>query len=240
MVRKSLPNYRKWFDYGWRLSYAIVDFHAVRCLPMRGDESHFLLEGKTMKQLEDKIREEGRALSDQVLKVDAFLNHRVDPVLMQAIGKEFAERFKDANIDRIVTLESSGIAPAMMTALEMGIPFVFARKRKSLTLQDDLVEADVYSFTKQETNRISLSRRFVLPGERVLVIDDFLANGEAALGLTQLVEAAGAEVAGVGIVIEKSFQPGRDQLIERGYRVESLARIAKLEKDRISFVEVAQ
>ena len=193
-----------------------------------------------MKQLKDKIREEGRALSDQVLKVDAFLNHQVDPVLMKGIGKEFAERFKDANIDRIVTLESSGIAPAMMTALEMGIPFVFARKRKSLTLQDDLVEADVYSFTKQETNRISLSRRFVLPGERVLVIDDFLANGEAALGLTQLVEAAGAEVAGVGIVIEKSFQPGRDKLIERGYRVESLARIAKLEKDHISFVEVVR
>ncbi|MCT4799070.1 xanthine phosphoribosyltransferase [Exiguobacterium profundum] len=193
-----------------------------------------------MKQLEDKIREEGRALSDQVLKVDAFLNHQVDPVLMKGIGKEFAERFKDAQIDRIVTLESSGIAPAMMTALEMGIPFVFARKRKSLTLQDDLVEADVYSFTKQETNRISLSRRFVLPGERVLVIDDFLANGEAALGLTQLVEAAGAEVAGVGIVIEKSFQPGRDKLIERGYRVESLARIAKLEKDHISFVEVVR
>ncbi|WP_214742607.1 MULTISPECIES: xanthine phosphoribosyltransferase [unclassified Exiguobacterium] len=193
-----------------------------------------------MKQLEDKIREEGRALSDQVLKVDAFLNHQVDPVLMQAIGKEFTKRFKDAQIDRIVTLESSGIAPAMMTALEMGIPFVFARKRKSLTLQDDLVEADVYSFTKQETNRISLSRRFVLPGERVLVIDDFLANGEAALGLTQLVEAAGAEVAGVGIVIEKSFQPGRDKLMERGYRVESLARIAKLEKDHISFVEVVR
>ncbi|MCC9625196.1 xanthine phosphoribosyltransferase [Thalassospira sp. MA62] len=193
-----------------------------------------------MKQLEDKIREEGRALSDQVLKVDAFLNHQVDPVLMQAIGKEFAERFKDTQIDRIVTLESSGIAPAMMTALEMGIPFVFARKRKSLTLQDDLVEADVYSFTKQETNRISLSRRFVLPGERVLVIDDFLANGEAALGLTQLVEAAGAEVSGVGIVIEKSFQPGRDKLIERGYRVESLARVAKLEKDHISFVEVVR
>lgn len=193
-----------------------------------------------MKQLEDKIREEGRALSDQVLKVDAFLNHQVDPVLMKGIGKEFAERFKDAQIDRIVTLESSGIAPAMMTALEMGIPFVFARKRKSLTLQDDLVEADVYSFTKQETNRISLSRRFVLPGERVLVIDDFLANGEAALGLTQLVEAAGAEVSGVGIVIEKSFQPGRDKLIERGYRVESLARVAKLEKDHISFVEVVR
>lgn len=193
-----------------------------------------------MKQLEDKIREEGRALSDQVLKVDAFLNHQVDPVLMKGIGKEFAERFKDAQIDRIVTLESSGIAPAMMTALEMGIPFVFARKRKSLTLHDDLVEADVYSFTKQETNRISLSRRFVLPGERVLVIDDFLANGEAALGLTQLVEAAGAEIAGVGIVIEKSFQPGRDKLIERGYRVESLARIAKLEKDHISFVEVVR
>ncbi|OGX78889.1 xanthine phosphoribosyltransferase [Exiguobacterium sp. SH31] len=193
-----------------------------------------------MKQLEDKIRDEGRALSDQVLKVDAFLNHQVDPELMQAIGREFADRFRDDQIDRIVTLESSGIAPAMMTALELGIPFVFARKRKSLTLQDDLVEADVYSFTKQETNRISLSRRFVQPDERILVIDDFLANGEAALGLTQLVESAGATVAGVGIVIEKSFQPGRDKLIDKGYRVESLARIAKLGADSISFVEVVR
>ncbi|TCI70648.1 MULTISPECIES: xanthine phosphoribosyltransferase [unclassified Exiguobacterium] len=193
-----------------------------------------------MKQLEDKIRNEGQALSEHVLKVDAFLNHQVDPVLMQAIGREFADRFRDAGIDRIVTLESSGIAPAMMTALEMNIPFVFARKRKSLTLQDDLVEADVYSFTKQETNRISLSRRFVQPEERVLVIDDFLANGEAALGLTQLVESAGAVVAGVGIVIEKSFQPGRDKLLERGYQVESLARIAKLEAGEISFVEVVR
>ncbi|MCT4794409.1 MAG: xanthine phosphoribosyltransferase [Exiguobacterium sp.] len=193
-----------------------------------------------MKRLEDKIREEGQALSEHVLKVDAFLNHQVDPVLMQDIGKAFAERFADLDIDRIVTLESSGIAPAMMTALEMNVPFVFARKRKSLTLQDDLVEADVYSFTKQETNRISLSRRFVKPGERILVIDDFLANGEAALGLTELVESAGATVAGIGIVIEKSFQPGREKLLARGYRVESLARISKLEAGHISFVEAVR
>ena len=193
-----------------------------------------------MKELEDKIREEGRALSEDVLKVDAFLNHQVDPVLMQAIGREFANRFRDETIDRIVTLESSGIAPAMMTALELGIPFVFARKRKSLTLQDDLVEADVYSFTKQETNRISLSRRFVQPGERILVIDDFLANGEAALGLTQLVERAEATVVGIGIVIEKSFQPGRSKLMEAGYRVESLARIEKLDLDQITFVEAVR
>ena len=193
-----------------------------------------------MKRLEDKIREEGRALSEDVLKVDAFLNHQVDPVLMQAIGREFANRFRDESIDRIVTLESSGIAPAMMTALELGVPFVFARKRKSLTLQDDLVEADVYSFTKQETNRISLSRRFVQPGERILVIDDFLANGEAALGLTQLVERAEATVVGIGIVIEKSFQPGRSKLMEAGYRVESLARIEKLDLDQITFVEAVR
>ena len=193
-----------------------------------------------MKRLEDKIREEGRALSEDVLKVDAFLNHQVDPVLMQAIGREFANRFRDESIDRIVTLESSGIAPAMMTALELGVPFVFARKRKSLTLQDDLVEADVYSFTKQETNRISLSRRFVQPGERILVIDDFLANGEAALGLTQLVERAEATVVGIGIVIEKSFQPGRSKLMEAGYRVESLARIEKLDRDQITFVEAVR
>ena len=161
-----------------------------------------------MKVLQEKILNEGKVLSGDVLKVDAFLNHQIDPVLMQEIGKEFAKRFKEENITKIVTIESSGIAPAVMAALELGVKVVFARKRKSLTLQDNMYVAKVYSFTKQETNEISLSRNHIDENDHVLIIDDFLANGQAALGLMNLVEQAGASIAGIGIVIEKAFQDG--------------------------------
>ncbi|HDR7282942.1 TPA: xanthine phosphoribosyltransferase, partial [Bacillus paranthracis] len=133
-----------------------------------------------MKVLQEKILNEGKVLSGDVLKVDAFLNHQIDPVLMQEIGKEFAKRFKEENITKIVTIESSGIAPAVMAALELGVKVIFARKRKSLTLQDNMYVASVYSFTKQETNEISLSRNHIDESDRVLIIDDFLANGQAA------------------------------------------------------------
>ena len=126
-----------------------------------------------MKVLQEKILNEGKVLSGDVLKVDAFLNHQIDPVLMQEIGKEFAKRFKEENITKIVTIESSGIAPAVMAALELGVKVIFARKRKSLTLQDNMYVAKVYSFTKQETNEISLSRNHIDENDRVLIIDDF-------------------------------------------------------------------
>ena len=126
-----------------------------------------------MKVLQEKILNEGKVLSGDVLKVDAFLNHQIDPVLMQEIGKEFAKRFKEENITKIVTIESSGIAPAVMAALELGVKVIFARKRKSLTLQDNMYVASVYSFTKQETNEISLSRNHIDETDRVLIIDDF-------------------------------------------------------------------
>ena len=179
-----------------------------------------------MKVLQEKILNEGKVLSGDVLKVDAFLNHQIDPVLMQEIGKEFAKRFKEENITKIVTIESSGIAPAVMAALELGVKVIFARKRKSLTLQDNMYVANVYSFTKQETNEISLSRNHIDESDRVLIIDDFLANGQAALGLMSLVEQAGASIAGIGIVIEKAFQDGGKKLREQGIRVESLAEVA--------------
>ncbi|HHB1653729.1 xanthine phosphoribosyltransferase [Bacillus sp. TE8-1] len=190
-----------------------------------------------MKVLQEKILNEGKVLSGDVLKVDAFLNHQIDPVLMQEIGKEFAKRFKEENITKIVTIESSGIAPAVMAALELGVKVIFARKRKSLTLQDNMYVANVYSFTKQETNEISLSRNHIDENDRVLIIDDFLANGQAALGLMSLVEQAGASIAGIGIVIEKAFQDGGKKLREQGVRVESLAEIASLDNDTVTFVQ---
>ncbi|HDR7961158.1 xanthine phosphoribosyltransferase [Bacillus wiedmannii] len=190
-----------------------------------------------MKVLQEKILNEGKVLSGDVLKVDAFLNHQIDPVLMQEIGKEFAKRFKEGNITKIVTIESSGIAPAVMAALELGVKVIFARKRKSLTLQDNMYVANVYSFTKQETNEISLSRNHIDENDRVLIIDDFLANGQAALGLMSLVEQAGASIAGIGIVIEKAFQDGGKKLREQGVRVESLAEIASLDNGTVTFVQ---
>lgn len=190
-----------------------------------------------MKRLEEMIKQEGLVLSDQVLKVDSFLNHQVDPTLMWEIAYEFMERFKDAGITRILTIEAGGIAPAMMTALRLGVPMVYARKTKSLTLNEGTISAEVYSFTKQQTSTITVAEQYLQAGERVLIIDDFLANGEAAFGLAKLVEQAGAEVAGFGIVIEKSFQPGRQKLLDAGFRVESLARIKKLEAGEATFVD---
>ncbi|MGG4491895.1 xanthine phosphoribosyltransferase [Metabacillus idriensis] len=190
-----------------------------------------------MKQLQEKIKNEGKVLSNQVLKVDSFLNHQIDAFLMKEVGKEFAERFKNDGITKIVTLESSGIAPSVMTALELNVPVIFARKRKSLTLTDQLLTASVYSFTKQEENTIAVSGEHLSSEDRVLVIDDFLANGQAALGLAEIVGQAGASLAGIGIVIEKSFQEGGKILREKGFRVESLARIKSLENHEVQFLE---
>jgi len=189
-----------------------------------------------MRLLEEKIISEGRVLSDQVLKVDSFLNHQIDPVLMKEIGKEFAARFANEGITKIVTIESSGIAPAVMAGLYMNVPVVFARKRKSLTLTDDLLTASVHSFTKKETNEISISKKYLDEKDRILVIDDFLANGQAALGLVEIVQQSGAKVLGIGIVIEKAFQQGSEKLKERGLRVESLARIASLANGEVQFI----
>ncbi|MDI2587074.1 xanthine phosphoribosyltransferase [Psychrobacillus sp. NEAU-3TGS] len=190
-----------------------------------------------MKLLKEKIVQEGKVLSEQVLKVDTFLNHQIDPVLMQAIGEEFAARFKDAGITKILTIESSGIAPSMFAGLTLGVPVVFARKRKSLTLSGNLYTSKVYSFTKNETNDISVSKDFINSDDVVLIIDDFLANGQAALGLMEILEQANARNAGVGIVIEKGFQTGGSLIREKGVRVESLANIKSLENGQVTFFE---
>lgn len=188
-----------------------------------------------MKILEDRIKQDGRILGTNVLKVDSFLNHQVDPDLMMQLGEEFYRRFKDDNITKILTVESSGIAPAVATGLQFHVPVVFARKHKSLTLKDDLYTSTVYSYTKQTSNEIAISHRFLNSDDRVLIIDDFLANGQAAEGLMDIINQAGATLCGVGIVIEKSFQKGRKLLDERGVRVESLARITAFENGKIVF-----
>ena len=190
-----------------------------------------------MEALHQKIREEGIVLSDQVLKVDAFLNHQIDPALMQLIGDEFAQRFAEAGVTKIVTIEASGIAPAVMTGLKLGVPVIFARKHQSLTLTENLLTASVYSFTKQIENTVAISPRHLSSHDRVLVIDDFLANGKASQALISIIKQAGATVAGLGIVIEKSFQGGRAELDSQGYRVESLARVKSLAGGVVSFVE---
>lgn len=190
-----------------------------------------------MKLLKDKVIAEGIVLGDQVLKVDSFLNHQMDPNLMKEIGREFVKRFEGEQITKILTIESSGIAPAIMTALELNVPMIFARKNKSLTLKNDIFVEKVYSFTKRETNEITVSKKFMNNNDNVLIIDDFLANGEAAFGLARIVQQSGANVVGIGIVIEKSFQPGAKLLQEAGYRLESLVKIAALENNTVTFVE---
>ena len=188
-----------------------------------------------MELLKQKILDCGRALDEHVLLVDSFLNHQVDVKLMQEVGKEFARRFADAGVTRIVTIESSGIAPAAMAALEMDLPLVILKKSKSSILKEGILQTEVFSFTKNAPYQLTLKPQFVHPGDRVLLIDDFLANGEAALGASSLLERAGAQVAGIGIVIAKTFQPGLKKLQEAGYRVEILAPVKRMAENLIEF-----
>lgn len=190
-----------------------------------------------MKQLQEKILKEGTVLGQGVLKVDRFLTHQGDPQLMAAIGQDFANYFAEEKITKVVTLEASGITPAVFTALSLDVPMIYARKSKSLTLSDELLTSSVYSFTKQVTSDISISRHLLTEEDTVLIIDDFLANGQAAKGLIELCQQAGANVAGLGIVIEKSFQSGRQLLEDAGIHVYSQARIASLDNGEITFVE---
>ncbi|MFX3633066.1 MAG: xanthine phosphoribosyltransferase [Candidatus Pristimantibacillus sp.] len=189
-----------------------------------------------MESLKQKVIQEGIVLNNQVLKVDSFLNHQIDPQLMMEIGTTFAAMFAESGVTKVMTIESSGIAPAVMAAMRLEVPLLFARKRKSLTLRDDLYTEKVFSFTKQEESEVTVSRKFINAADRVLIIDDFLANGDAAIGMAKIVEQSGASVVGMGIVIEKSFQPGRQKLLDLGYRVESLARIASLADNKVTFV----
>ncbi len=190
-----------------------------------------------MRELEEKILEEGIVLGNDILKVDSFLNHQIDVELMKKMGQEFAEHYKDKKIDKVLTVESSGIAPALATASELGCKCVFARKKQSLTTDEDIYHSSVFSFTKQVMNELIVSKKFISEGENVLMIDDFLANGQAAKGMIAIIRQAGANPVGCGIVIEKSFSNGRELIEDMGVEVYSLARVAKLEPDNIVFEE---
>ena len=193
-----------------------------------------------MKLLEERIRRDGKIGKGNVLKVDSFLNHQMDVPFLCELGKEFHRLFKDEGITKILTIEASGIGIAAVTAQYFGVPVLFAKKTPTNNISGDIYTAEVYSYTHERTYTIYVSKDFLLPGDRVLIIDDFLAKGSALFGLLELVKGAGASVAGAGIVIEKAYQEGGEKVRAGGLRVESLARIASMSAEEgVQFVEEA-
>ncbi|MHB1454815.1 MAG: xanthine phosphoribosyltransferase [Saccharofermentanales bacterium] len=188
-----------------------------------------------MELLKQKILEEGIVINNDVLKVDSFLNHCMDARFMHEIGKEFARRFRSDHITRILTVETSGIAPAIFTGLELDVPVVFAKKSSSLNMDKEVYETGIHSFTRQRDFIIRVSRKYLGSGDTVLIIDDFLANGQAVIGMAELISMAGARLAGAGIVIEKGFQDGGALIRGMGIRVESLAIIDRMSEGKIIF-----
>ena len=190
-----------------------------------------------MELLKKRILKDGEIITDQILRVDSFLNHQIDPSLIEEIASEFVYRFSDTLFNKIVTVESSGIAPAVMTGLKLSIPVIFAKKNKPSTIVENTYSSTVHSYTKNSDYEISVSSKYIKRGDRILIIDDFLANGSASRALISIAEQGGAKVGGIGIVIEKGFQNGGTLLREMGYRVVSLAVIESLMGNKIQFKE---
>ena len=191
-----------------------------------------------MEKLKKRILEEGVALGSDRINVDGFINHRIDTSFMDEIGEEFARRFAGVKVDKILTVEASGIAIAVSAARYFGFcPVVFAKKAKPNTMTEGVYQAPCMSFTKQTLNEITVAKKHLSEGENVLVIDDFLAHGEASKALASIVEMAGAKVAGIGIVISKDFQGGKKSLEDLGYRVETLASVAEMDNGKIRFAD---
>ncbi len=188
-----------------------------------------------MKLLEQRILTEGKVLPGGVLKIDSFLNHQMDPVLMSEMAKELKRLYADAGVNKVLTIEASGIAIAIMAGYEFGCPVVFAKKSKTKNISDELYTVEVESFTHGKVNTVVVSKEFLKPGDRVLIVDDFLATGAALVGLKALVEQAGGTVVGAGIAVEKVFQGGGNLLREQGMRVESLAMIASMDDNSLTF-----
>ena len=188
-----------------------------------------------MKLLEERIRRDGEIKSGDILKVDRFLNHQMDPALFYAMAEEWKRLYDGCGINKILTIEASGIGIACVAGLVFGVPVVFAKKSKSRNVSDDVYTAEVLSFTHGGVNTVQISREYLHDEDRVLIIDDFLASGAALEGLISIVEQAGATVVGAGIAIEKVFQPGGALIREKGVRVESLARIATM--DPLTFAD---
>ena len=190
-----------------------------------------------MKELKERILRDGKNLGGGILKVDGFINHQVDPVLMDACGQEFARRFANIGATRVLTAEISGIAPAVMTARYLGIPVVYARKNKPITMPDTVYLTVAPSHTKGRMVELIISPEYLARGEKVLIIDDFLASGSTILGLVRLTQAAGADLVGIGTLIEKTFEGGRAALEPLGLPIESLVCIAAMENGTITFAD---
>ncbi|MBF2223761.1 xanthine phosphoribosyltransferase [Staphylococcus epidermidis] len=189
-----------------------------------------------MESLGRKVKEDGVVIDEKILKVDGFLNHQIDAKLMNDVGKTFYESFKDAGITKILTIEASGIAPAIMASFHFDVPCLFAKKAKPSTLKDGFYSTDIHSFTKNKTSTVIVSEEFLGADDKVLIIDDFLANGGASLGLNDIVKQANATTVGVGIVVEKSFQNGRQRLEDAGLYVSSLCKVASLKGNKVTLL----
>jgi len=193
--------------------------------------------GGKMQQLKERILRDGQVLGNGILKVDSFVNHQVDPSLMDACGREFAKRFANVGATKILTAEISGIAPAVTTGIHLGLPVVYARKTKPITMPDQVYLTLAPSHTKGRMVELIVSPEYLANNEKVLIIDDFLASGATILGLARLAEVAGSKIVGIGALIEKIFEGGRDALKPLDVQVESLACIKSLDDKKITFVD---
>ena len=190
-----------------------------------------------MKTLIDRILKDGKCYPGGILKVDKFINHQMDPNLMKAIAIEFIKRYASTEINKILTIEASGIAPAIVMGLLLDLPVVFAKKKKPSTM-DNILSTTVFSFTKQREYNVVISKDYLTPNDKVVFIDDFLAYGNAAKGIIDLCRQAGAELVGMGFIIEKTFQHGRDEIEAEGVRCESLAMIESLDNCQIKLKNI--
>ena len=188
-----------------------------------------------MRKLEERIMKDGTVLPGNILKVDRFINHMIDPVLFEDLANEFYEKYKDKKINKILTIEVSGIAIAYACGIRFNCPVVFAKKTSSKTLGDNCYRTEVFSFTKNRSYEVMVSKEYLDENDHVLLIDDFLANGKALEGLIDICSQANATVEGIGILIEKVFQKGGDNLRQQGYTIESLARIKGFTDDSVIF-----
>ena len=202
-------------------------YNAINCLVMEVD----------VDELKERILRDGKNLGGGILKVDSFVNHQVDPLLMNACGREFARRFANVGATKVLTAEISGIAPALTTAIHLGLPVVYARKHKPITMPDQVYLTLAPSHTKGRMVELIVSPEYLANGEKVLIIDDFLASGQTILGLARLAEASGSKIVGIGALIEKSFEGGRDALKVLNVPIESLACITSLDDEQIVFGE---
>lgn len=188
-----------------------------------------------MKLLEEKIQKEGEVLGDDILRVDSFVSHQVDLPLMEELGKDMAEHFRGQGVTKVFTIESSGIAPAVFTARALGVPLVILKKQNAENLGTEVWQTEVVSYTKDTSYRLTLAKNYISDADHVLIVDDFLANGEAATGAVRLIRKAHATVAGVGVLIEKAFCPGREKLEGQGIPVYAQASIRAFEGGRVIF-----